>query len=125
MTSKAESTPPPAASRARSVLSDLLVMVCTGTSIGFFAHITLSNKEAGTISLTPLYFCTAIAVLVGTLVLQLTQKFMTRRSRKAASGHRIKHMAAHNRAGGETVRRGKPQSGAPRRSENVRFSGRS
>jgi hypothetical protein len=86
---------------------------------------TLSNKEAGTISLTPLYFCTAIAVLVGTVALQLTQQFLARRSRKAANGHRIKRMAAHNRAGGETIRRAKLPSGALRRSENVRFSGRS
>jgi hypothetical protein len=125
MTSKAESTPPPAASRGRSVLADLLVMVCTGTGIGFFAHMTLSNKEAGTFSLAPLYFFTAFAVLVGTVALQLTQKFLTRRSRKAASGHRIKRKAAHNHAGSQTVRRSKSSSSALRRSENVRFSGRS
>jgi hypothetical protein len=125
MESETESTTPFAMHRGRSLLVDLVVMGCTGASIAFYAHMTLSNKEAGVNSLASLGFFTAIAVLVGTIALQLMQQLLQRRHRKAAIGRRIKPIASHNHGAAQEVRRGKSSTGAVSRSENVRFSGRS
>ena len=93
-------------------------MALTGASIALFA-------QAGGNSLASLGTFTAMAVLVGTITLQLVHHMLARRSRHAGNQHRAKNLAPHQHASAHAGRRGKSAPGALHRSGPVRFSGRS
>jgi hypothetical protein len=93
-------------------------MALTGVSIALFA-------QAGANSLASLGAFTAIAVLVGTITLQLLHHLLARHIRQADNKHRARNPAQHKHADAHLGRRGKSPAGTPPRSGPVRFSGRS
>jgi hypothetical protein len=101
-------------------------MGCTGASIAMYAqHLPLHGTLEGTSNLASLGWFTAIAVLIGTLVLQLVHHFLSRRRGQASSSHRAKPLVPHKLGASHTGRRNKAITGAQPRSARVRFSGRS
>jgi hypothetical protein len=120
-----EPTPTSAKGRGWSVLVDLLVMACTGASIAWYAHREPQGKLADMNSLASLVTFTSIAVLVGTLFLQLVHHGLTRKSRNAASSQPIKALTPPSHMNAHSSRRARSTTKARPRSGSVRFSGRS
>jgi hypothetical protein len=120
-----ESTPPSAIRRGRPLLVDLLVMGCTGASIVWYAHKARQDLQTGADNLAPLITFTAIAVLVGTIALQLLHLWLSRKSSIATGSQHGKPVTPHSHMNPHPGRRARSSTKALPRSGRVRFSGRS
>jgi hypothetical protein len=97
-------------------------MGCTGAIVAFYAY---HDYQTGVNGLTSLVTVTAIAVLIGTIALQLAHRWLSRQNYKAVASHHVKPLIRRGHLNVHSNRRGMSPTKDMPRTGRVRFSGRS